>query len=61
MKQSRENLFIDEKDGISEVQATDPYEVFGFGVLAYFQMLRFLMVGMAIMTIVTSPLLYKYN
>ena len=61
LKQSRENIYIDDEDGVQEVEATDPYEVFGFGVLAYFQMLRFLMVAMAMMTVVTFPLIYKYS
>ena len=61
MKNSRENIYLDDVDGAPEVEATDPYEVFGFGVLAYFSMLRFLMVSMAMMTIVMFPTIRTYS
>ena len=52
---------MDDQDGAPEVEATDPYEVFGFGVLAYFSMMRYLMVSMAMMTIVMFPMIYTYS
>ena len=44
-----------------DVKITDPYEVFGFGVLAYFSLLRWLMASMAMMTVVTLPLVLIYR
>lgn len=40
---------------------SDPYEVFGFGILAYFSTLRGIMIAMTFMTISFMPVLYIYN
>ena len=42
-------------------QADDPYEVFGFGIIAYFSMMRYLMVAFALLTLAFMPTLYIYS
>lgn len=48
-------------DKEEDIKMTDPYDVFGFGVLAYFSMLRWLMAAMAMMTVVTLPIVFIYR
>ena len=47
--------------GFKSLNIADPFEVFGFGILAYFTTLRGIMVAMAFMTISFMPVIYLYN
>ena len=47
--------------GFKSLNIADPFEVFGFGILAYFTTLRGIMVAMAFMTISFMPVIYLYH
>ena len=59
-KTLKQNVKLDEilktEDAVS-----DPYDIFGFGVISYFSMMRIVILGMTILTICFLPTLYIYG
>ena len=56
-----ERIYCSDLCSLSETKVSDPYEVFGFGILGYFTTLRGMMIAMAFMTIVFFPVMVIYN
>jgi len=56
------SLKIDHKINpeINDMQPSDPYEVFGFGIVAYFSAVRHLIWAMTVLTILFIPVIYIY-
>ena len=50
---------MEAKKVIAGEELVDPYEVFGFGIVAYFSTLRGLMISFAVITILFMPVMYQ--
>lgn len=44
-----------------EGDITDPFEAYGYGILAYFDMLRFLIGVFSVICILYLPIMYMYQ
>jgi hypothetical protein len=49
------------KLNVREAKKTDPFEVFGHGVIAYFDLMRMILLILSILSILSLPLIYYYG
>jgi hypothetical protein len=61
VRDKHSNVMVNDFCSLKSTKISDPYEVFGFGVLAYFQTLRGIMFAMAFMTICFLPVISIYG
>ena len=60
-KGKHERVHLKDVCSLKSTNISDPYEVFGFGILAYFTTLRGLMIAMAFMTVAYLPVMRIYG